>query len=131
MLHNSVIDQLFGCFTIQLLTNYLDASQFSYCPFIWMLHNSVIAIYLDASQFSYCPFIWMLHNSVIDQLFGCFTIQLLPIYLDASQFSYCPFIWMLHSRTLNNRINRTHERVHDQDKKSSFNCFNELQKDIL
>ena len=27
-----------------------------------------------------------------------------------SQFSYCPLIWMFHSRTLNNRINRLHER---------------------
>ena len=28
-----------------------------------------------------------------------------------SQFNYCPLIWMLHSRTLNNKINRLHERV--------------------
>ena len=28
-----------------------------------------------------------------------------------SQFSYCPLIWVLHSRTLNNRINNTHERA--------------------
>ena len=27
-----------------------------------------------------------------------------------SQFSYCPLIWMFHGRTLNNRINRLHER---------------------
>ena len=27
-----------------------------------------------------------------------------------SQFSYWPLIWMFHSRTLNNRINRLHER---------------------
>ena len=27
-----------------------------------------------------------------------------------SQFSYCPLVWMFHSRTLNNRINRLHER---------------------
>ena len=27
-----------------------------------------------------------------------------------SQFSYCPLIWMFHSRTLNNRINKLHER---------------------
>ena len=27
-----------------------------------------------------------------------------------SQFSYYPLIWMFHSRTLNNRINRLHER---------------------
>ena len=28
-----------------------------------------------------------------------------------SQFSYCPLVWMFHSRTLNNRINRLHERA--------------------
>ena len=28
-----------------------------------------------------------------------------------SQFYYCSLIWMLHSRTLNNRINKIHERA--------------------
>ena len=28
-----------------------------------------------------------------------------------SQFNYCPLIWMLNSRTLNNKINRIHERA--------------------
>ena len=28
-----------------------------------------------------------------------------------SQFNYCPLIWMFHNRTLNNRINRLHERA--------------------
>ena len=28
-----------------------------------------------------------------------------------SQFGYCPLVWMFHSRTLNNRINRLHERA--------------------
>ena len=28
-----------------------------------------------------------------------------------SQFSYCALVWMFHSRTLNNRINKTHERA--------------------
>ena len=28
-----------------------------------------------------------------------------------SQFHYCPVIWMLHSRTLNNKVNRIHERA--------------------
>ena len=27
-----------------------------------------------------------------------------------SRFNYCPLIWMLHSRTMNNKINRLHER---------------------
>ena len=28
-----------------------------------------------------------------------------------SQFSYCPLVWMWHSRTLNNKINKLHERA--------------------
>ena len=28
-----------------------------------------------------------------------------------SQFSYCSLIWMFHNRTLNNKINRLHERA--------------------
>ena len=28
-----------------------------------------------------------------------------------SQFGYCPLVWMFHSRTLNNRINKIHERA--------------------
>ena len=27
-----------------------------------------------------------------------------------AQFNYCPIIWMFHSRSLNNKINRLHER---------------------
>ena len=28
-----------------------------------------------------------------------------------SQFQYCPLVWMFHSRSLNNKINRLHERA--------------------
>ena len=28
-----------------------------------------------------------------------------------SQFNYCPLVWMFHNRTLNNKINRMHERA--------------------
>ena len=28
-----------------------------------------------------------------------------------SQFSYCSLIWMFHDRSLNNKINRIHERA--------------------
>ena len=46
-----------------------------------------------------------------------------------SQFSYCPLIWMFHNRTLNNRINRLHERalrIAYKDTKSSFEKLLEL-----
>ena len=39
------------------------------------------------------------------------------------QFNYCPLIWMFHSRTINNKINRLHERalrIVCSDFKSSF-----------
>ena len=48
-----------------------------------------------------------------------------------SQFSYCPLIWMFHSRTLNNKINRLHEkalRIAYGDYKSKFDEL--LEKDI-
>ena len=35
-------------------------------------------------------------------------------------FHYCPAIWMFHSRTLNNKINRLHER-----------CLRIIYNDIL
>ena len=47
-----------------------------------------------------------------------------------SQFGYCPLIWMFHNRTLNNKINRIHERASRKfyrDKTSNFTEF--LQKD--
>ena len=47
-----------------------------------------------------------------------------------SQFGYCPLIWMFHSRTLNNRINRLHERALRLVYKNSTLSFEELlQKD--
>ena len=47
-----------------------------------------------------------------------------------SQFNYCPVIWMFHSRSLNNKINRLHERclrIIYSDKNSSFEEL--LEKD--
>ena len=43
-----------------------------------------------------------------------------------SQFSYCPLIWMFHSRTINNRINRLHERALRLVYKDSQLSFAEL-----
>ena len=47
-----------------------------------------------------------------------------------SQFNYCPLVWIFHSRSINNKINRLHERVLRiicNDFKSSFE--NLLEKD--
>ena len=43
-----------------------------------------------------------------------------------SQFGYCPLVWMYHIRTLNNRINRLHERALRITYKDSTLSFKEL-----
>ena len=43
-----------------------------------------------------------------------------------SNFGYCPFIWMFHNRTLNNRINRLHERALRIVYRDSNSSFTEL-----
>ena len=43
-----------------------------------------------------------------------------------SQFSYCPLVWMFHSRSLNNRINKLHERGLRLVYKDSHLTFEEL-----
>ena len=57
-----------------------------------------------------------------------------------SQLNYCPLIWIFHSRTINNKINRLHERTLRSvysDFKSSFkslqmkdNSFSNHEKNI-
>ena len=40
-----------------------------------------------------------------------------------SKFSYCPSVWMCHGRTLDNKINKLHERalrLAYEDRKSTF-----------
>ena len=38
-------------------------------------------------------------------------LRLIMITFIDSQFNYCPLTWMFHSRTLNNKINKLHERA--------------------
>ena len=50
-----------------------------------------------------------------------------------SQFSYCPLIWMCHNRTINNKINKLHERclgIVYNDKKSSFKELLKTDKSV-
>ena len=50
-----------------------------------------------------------------------------------SQFNYCPLLWMFHSRTLNNRINRLHERalrIVYQNEELSFQELLALSEDV-
>ena len=46
-----------------------------------------------------------------------------------SQFGYCPLAWMFHSRTLNNRINRLHERALRLVYKDRHITFGELLRE--
>ena len=43
-----------------------------------------------------------------------------------SQFNYNPLVWMFHSRTLNNKINRLHERALRLVYKNENSSFQEL-----
>ena len=43
-----------------------------------------------------------------------------------SQLQYCPLVWMFYSRTLNNRINRLHERALRLTYKDAHLSFEEL-----
>ena len=43
-----------------------------------------------------------------------------------SEFNYCPLVWMFHSRTLNNRINRLHEKALRLVYKDDHCSFEEL-----
>ena len=43
-----------------------------------------------------------------------------------SQFNYCPLVWMFHSRTLNNKINKLHERALRIVYKNESLTFDEL-----
>ena len=46
-----------------------------------------------------------------------------------SQFSYCPLVWMFHSRTLNNQINKIHEKaLRLVFKNETFSSFDDLLK---
>ena len=43
-----------------------------------------------------------------------------------SQFGYCPLIWMFHNRTLNNKINKLHERALRLVYNNSTSSFDDL-----
>ena len=50
-----------------------------------------------------------------------------------SQFNYCPLVWMCHNRTINNKINRLHERcqrIVDNGNKSPFQELLDNDKDV-
>ena len=85
------------------LMNAFIKCQFSYCPLSWMFHSLT---------FSYCPLSWMFYSLT---------------------FSYCLLSWMFYSRTLNNKINRLHERclrITYNDNTSPFVDFLEIDNSV-
>ena len=64
--------------------------------------------------------------NALGQIANCMPLEKRRIMLKTfieSQSNYCPLIWMFHSRTINNKINRLHERalrIVYSDLKSSF-----------
>ena len=60
-------------------------------------------------------------------------LRLLMKTFVTSQFNYCPLIWMFHNRTLNNKINRLHERALRlvyTDEKLSFHQLLEMDNSV-
>ena len=47
----------------------------------------------------------------ISKFLNCDKLKILMKTFIRSQFNYCPLTWMFHNRTLNNKINRLHERA--------------------
>ena len=77
-----------------------------------------------ASQKALSRLFSYLHNSEKKLIFNS-TIK--------SQFSFCPLVWMFCSRTLNNMINKLHERslrIILNDYSSNFNILLENNNDI-
>ena len=55
------------------------------------------------------------------------TLRIITKAFIESQFQYCPLVWMFHSRTLNNRINKLHERALRLVYKDDEYTFEQLQ----
>ena len=63
------------------------------------------------------------------QLHGLKKRRILMNAFITSQFSYRPLVWMFRSRTLNNRINKIHERaLRLVYKNDTFLSFDDLLK---
>ena len=71
--------------------------------------------------------------NTLARLTNCMELPKRCLLLNAffkAQFNYCPVVWMFHSRSLNNKINRRHERclrIIYNDKHSNFGVL--LEKD--
>ena len=52
--------------------------------------------------------------NALSRITPCMNISKRRIFMNSffnSQFNYCPLVWMFHSRSINNKINRLHERI--------------------
>ena len=62
----------------------------------------------------------------ISKFLNCGKLKILMKTFITSQFNYCPLTWMFHNRTLNNKINKLHERALRLAYKYDSSSFQEL-----
>ena len=62
----------------------------------------------------------------ISKFLNCDKLKILMKTFITSQFKYCPLTWMFHNRTLNNKINKLHERALRLAYKDVCSSFQEL-----
>ena len=81
-------------------------------------HEKLLGIYID-NKLSFDEHVTRLCKKASQKLHALARVssymtteqrrKIMTAYIN-SQFGYCPLVWMFHSRTLNNRINKIHER---------------------
>ena len=62
----------------------------------------------------------------ISKFLNCDKLKILMKTFITSQSTYCPLTWMFHNRTLNNKINKLHERALRLAYKDDSSSFQEL-----
>ena len=81
-------------------------------------HEKLLGIYIDKNM-TFDEHVTRLCNKASHKLHALARVssymntqqrrKIMTAYIN-SQFGYCPLVWMFHSRTLNNRINKIHEK---------------------
>ena len=91
---------------------------------LFVVNNADDTVKVGNENLCACPTIDLLGITIDNALnFSEYVSKLSKLYLSAdklkhlmksfiaSQFNYCPLSWMFHNRTLNNKINKLHERA--------------------
>ena len=82
-------------------------------------HEKLLGMYID-NKLTFDEHVTRLCNKASQKLHALARVssymtieqrrKIMNAYIN-SQFGYCPLVWVFHSRTLNNRINKIHERA--------------------